>query len=296
MSRAVIRDLGYQPYESTRSTRSRTWVIAWTGLRGAFKSRWTKWLGIVALIATGGFGVAIYLAMKIQDFTGGMGVSVPPEVARSLFRADGFLGAAVVFNAGFLGFFIALLSGCPALADDLKGGGLHFHFTRPVKPVDYIAGKILPTTLLTLFLGLLPALALGLMRLSLSPPWEPLSAPLSSLAKAVAMAVVCAVSISVVAVALGSLTARRGVARILWALLYWIPPGIGAALANVTGNNRFYLVSLSGAQESLSTKFFGGEHPSGQYWALGLIALAIYVAAGLLLIYWTVRRKEKTSL
>lgn len=295
MSRAVIRDLGYQPYDGPRIVKSRTWVITWTGLRGSLKSRWTKWLGISALIATGGFGVAIYMAMKIQDFTGGMGMPIPPEINQKLFKADTFVGAAIMFCGGFLGFFAALLVAGPSLADDLKGGGLHFHFTRPVKTIDYIAGKILPSTILVFLLGLIPAAALGFMRLSLSPEWEAISRPLMTLAKGIALAGICGLSISVPAVALSAFTTRRGVARILWALLYWIPPGIGAALAKVLNDNQYYVISISGGLEAISTRFFGGDHPSGEHWLSGLLSLAVYIFTGLFLIFWTVRRRERTS-
>jgi ABC-type transport system involved in multi-copper enzyme maturation permease subunit len=293
MSRAVIRDLGYQAYDGPRKLGNRVWVITAVGLKAAWKSRWSKVLGVFSLIAAAGFGVAIYLTLKVQDITGKMGVPMP-KMIHKLLVADHYVGDAINLCGSFFGFFIAVLVAGPALADDLKGGGLNFHFTRPVTHRDYVIGKILPTTLAIAALALIPALMLGLMRLALSPQWEPLSTPLLTLSKGLLFSAVAAVSLSVPAVALSSLTVRRGIARTLWALLYWIPPAVGGALMGITKDRKYLVISLNGGLESIKDRLFGSDKQQlAEHWQLAVLILAAHVAVGLFLVYYRVRQGEK---
>lgn len=294
MSRAVIKDLSYKPYRGARRTGTAIWIITRAALVQAIKSRWLKFLAAASLAVTAGFGVALYLAMKFQGVTGRLGLNMP-GVMSQLLKADRFVADAVLACGSFFGFFAALIVAGPAVSDDLKGGGLSFHFSRPVRQLDYVAGKVLPSAIAVGVLAFMPAVLLGLLRLAMSPEWEPVSRPAVTLVNAAFLALMITVGLSVPAVAASAMTARRGVARVLWALLYWVMMAAGGVLSKALEEDAFHLLSLNGSAEALAGGLFGVDKRAAEYWAAGAFVLSLYAAAGLVLVLWRINRWRKKT-
>jgi hypothetical protein len=294
LSRAVIKDLSYKPYRGARRSGTSIWIIARAGLLLARKSKWMKVLLAASLAVTVGFGVALYIALKFQGLTGQLGVNMP-GVMRQLMKADRFVADAILFCGSFFGFFAALIVSGPSVSDDLKGGGLHFHFSRPVGLVDYVGGKVLPTVIAIGVLAFMPAVLLGLMRLAMSPEWEPGSRPAATLVNALGLAGLITMGFSVPAVCMSALTVRRGVARILWALLYWVMWAVGGVLVKVLGESGFALVSLPGSAEALAGGLYGLDKRAAEHWVGAAAVLMAYAGAGLAVIVWRINRWRKKT-
>jgi hypothetical protein len=131
------------------------------------------------------------------------------------------------------------------------------------------------------------------MRVAISPEWESVTVPLSTMGKGLLLCGLIALAQSLPAVAMSSLTMRRGIARALWALVYWIPPMVGGALRGITKDPRYMVVSIMGALDSIHAAFFGSKEKTGAHWDLALAVLGAYVLLGFGLIYYRVRRWEK---
>ncbi len=292
---ARIFDLSYEPYEGPRNLSWRFWPIASAGIRHVTRSRWSKWLLASSLALTAGYGVALYAVMQFKATP----LSVlMPEMARKLLRADGYVGQAVVSAGTFLGFFAALISAAPALADDLRAGGVHFHLSRPITKWDYVAGKILPTALFIGVLAGIPAVALGLLRLLLSPPAEPWYRPLWTGVQALGLAALCGLAQAVPAVALSSLSKSRTAARVAWVAFVFVFGALGGILAQVTRRSGWLALSLSEDLKAVAHALLGEpavrplQYPP---WPVAVGALGVFVAAGLLLLAWRIQTVEQRS-
>ncbi len=305
--KAEIRDLRYHPYEGPRLVGSRAWIIASAGLRQVTKSRWTKWLAASSLAITAGFGLAMYLAIKVKQVTHGMvsAQTMPNHVMKQLLTANRYVADGILVNATVIGFFAALIAAGPAIADDLKGGGLHFHFSRPVTTSDYVLGKLLPTIIAVWVMALIPALVLGLLRTMLSPSGESLWKPLEVLGRGLLLSGLAAIFMAVPAVAMSAVTKRKGVARLLWAALFLLGGAASGVAVGVTKNLQWAVISISEAVKAVGYGIFSlpwpprGHHGlsqgSGSTWIWGLVSASIYMLLGLALVTWRVSRTRRSA-
>jgi ABC-type transport system involved in multi-copper enzyme maturation permease subunit len=73
-----------------------------------------------------------------QATTGAVAESSPPEVLRERMAVPAFeyLGVQLFFST----FFTAIAGG-PVVAEDLRRHALELYFSKPVRPIDYAAGK-----------------------------------------------------------------------------------------------------------------------------------------------------------
>ena len=312
--KAEIRDLRYHPYEGPRMEGSRAWIIASAGLRQVTKSKWTKWLAASSLAITAGFGLAMYLVIKVKQVTHGMisPATMPSKMMQQLLTANRYVADAILVNATVIGFFAALIAAGPAIADDLKGGGLHFHFSRPVTTTDYILGKLLPTTIAVWVMALIPALSLGLFRTMLSPSGESIWKPLAIVGRGLLLSALAAVFMAVPAVAMSAVTKRKGVARLLWAALFLLGGAAGGVAVGVTRDLRWAVISLSESIKAVgygvfslpwppqATRGHNGppisfHHTGDSAWLWGLAAASLYLILGLAVVTWRVSRSRRSG-
>jgi len=291
MMDAEIRDLRYHPYDGPRSLSSRGWTITLAGLNQARKSKWLKWLAGLTLGITSIYGVMLYMAMRAQDVKtkAGLGAMHIKHLDK-LLQADRYVASAVIVTITTIGFFIALIVAGPAVSDDLRGESFHFYFSRPVTKIDYILGKILPTTLVIAILALVPAILLGAMRIAMSPTIEPLRVPLMTAARAFIVVAAGSFAMGAPAVALSALTERRGIARILWALFFLVVGAVVGIVAHATGDKQYMAMSISGSIKAFSFGFMKVKQMTSSYWLTGLTAMAAYVVAGVGIVAWRVTR------
>ena len=252
-----LHDVGYRAWNSQRCGPTATvWVIAVTGFRLAWESRWLRRMVFFAwspaLIFAASFfafeqavdegrlmslgeaaergknldGVGM-LGTVLADALGGDPDNVDIESTRRLVWTRLLLAFMRAPQALLLAAVVGLVA--PTLISrDLRAKAWLVYFTRPVGRREYILGKAVILLLLVLAITMLPALALWLMGVLVSPSlavaletWDlPLRVMVASLALAIPTVLL--------ALAYSSLTAESRIASFAWFATWvalWIAHG-----------------------------------------------------------------------
>lgn len=234
-----LHDVGYRSWEGTKTSLLGRWfLVATTGVRLAFRSTWlsrTLILSWVPAIMVGIFFfffeqsiVNVQYRRLIQGVVLSAGttsdlaqqVAVDPESARHEAWASMILVFFRYPQAVVMLIVVALVA--PRLiSTDLRNRGYLLYFSRPIKPLGYIAGKAL---VIWTFLGLittLPALVLYVVGLCLSPDvsviWDTWDLPLRIVAASLALMV----PVSAIALACSALTTETRYAAFSW-FAFWV--------------------------------------------------------------------------
>jgi hypothetical protein len=257
-----LHDVGYRGWDGRKQTRGAAAVIAGTGIRLAWKSRWLRRVVLFAwspaLMFAGGF-----FAFE-QTIEGGT-VAAGRDAAR---RLDGFgmvgnlvatsLGGSLddpeaarrtVWSRLLLAFMrapqavlLAVVVGLVApklIAGDLRARAWLVYFTRPVSRLDYILGKVGVLATVVGVITLLPAVALWLVGVLVSPSLSVALATWDLPLRVIAAAAAVTVPTVLLALAYSSLTAESRIATFAWFATWvacWVAHGAltGADLAAET--------------------------------------------------------------
>lgn len=249
-----LHDVGYRPWQGRRSgSLAAILVIAMTGIKLAWTSRWLRravfFAWSPALVFAGSFfvfeqaidegrlgsiqdrarvgrnvdGVGI-LGRVIADSLGQPDAPPPdqhesPEEEADRTRRAVWSRLMLAFMRSPQAILLAIVVGlvAPALVSrDLRAKAWLIYFTRPVGKFEYVAGKLLILALLVASITMLPALALWLAGVAVSPSiwvavttWDlPVRIIVASLALAVPTVFM--------ALAYSSLTAESRIASFAW--------------------------------------------------------------------------------
>ena len=252
-----LQDVGYRSWNSKRCGSSTTiWVIAWTGIRLAWESRWLRRMVFFAwspaLIFAASFfafeqavdegrltslgtaaqrgrnldGVGM-LGTVLADALGGNDGDVDIQTTRHLVWTRLLLAFMRAPQAMLLAAVLGLVA--PTLISrDLRAKAWLIYFTRPVGRAEYILGKSLILFLLVLVITMLPALALWftgvLVSPSISVAFETWDLPI----RIVAASFILAIPTVFLALAYSSLTAESRIASFAWFATWvacWIAHG-----------------------------------------------------------------------
>ena len=196
-----LQDVGYRAWNNERCGPSSTiWVIAWTGIRLAWESRWLRrmvffaWspallfaasffafeqavdegrltsLGTAAQRGRNLDGIGM-LGTVLADALGGNTDEVDVETTRHLVWSRLLLAFMRAPQAMLLAAVVGLVA--PTLISrDLRAKAWLIYFTRPVGRTEYILGKFFILLLLVLVITMLPALALWLTGVLVSPSFS----------------------------------------------------------------------------------------------------------------------------
>jgi|GEM_PF-373874 len=249
-----LHDVGYRPWQGRRSgSLAAILVIASTGIKLAWTSRWLRravfFAWSPALVFAGSFfvfeqaidegrlgsiqdrarvgrnvdGVGI-LGRVIADSLGQSDAPPPgqhetPEEETDRTRRAVWSRLMLAFMRSPQAILLAIVVGlvAPALVSrDLRAKAWLIYFTRPVGKFEYVAGKLLILGLLVASITMLPALALWMMGVAVSPSiwvavttWDlPVRIIVASLALAIPTVFM--------ALAYSSLTAESRIASFAW--------------------------------------------------------------------------------
>jgi len=249
-----LHDVGYRPWQGRRSgSLAAIFVIASTGIKLAWTSRWLRravfFAWSPALVFAGSFfvfeqaidegrlgsiqdrarvgrnvdGVGI-LGRVIADSLGQSDAPPPdrhetPEEETDRTRRAVWSRLMLAFMRSPQAILLAIVVGlvAPALVSrDLRAKAWLIYFTRPVGKFEYVTGKLLILGLLVASITMLPALALWMMGVAVSPSiwvavttWDlPVRIIVASLALAIPTVFM--------ALAYSSLTAESRIASFAW--------------------------------------------------------------------------------
>jgi ABC-2 type transport system permease protein len=197
-----IYEQGYRRYEARAALRQvRFWPITREALRIILSKR-----GFLVL-----YGVALlqFIVRAVQIYV----VTQLPEAGRIL-PVDGRLFGEFLNQQIFFALLLSVFGGAGLVANDLATGAILMYLSRPLTRRDYLAGKLGVLLALNLGVTLVPAMALYALGVAVNPAafarWDRLW-----IAPAIALdALLIALVVSLVALAVSSLSRSARVAGI----------------------------------------------------------------------------------
>jgi ABC-2 type transport system permease protein len=241
--------------------RVRFWPITREGLRLILSKR--AFLGLLA-VAWVPFVVRLVQVYIVTRF---------PEAERLL------PGGARVFGDflnGQLGFamLLSIFGGAGLVANDLRTGAILVYLSRPLTRRDYVLGKLGVLAALNLSITLVPGLLLYVSAVALLPD-RFLKLDQAWIGPAVvAQSLLIALSVSLLALAVSSLSRSARVAGVALMALW-----VGLEIARVVADNVFDrpevgLLSLQADVQAVGHALFGGGQRE-LFWAWPLLALVV---------------------
>jgi ABC-2 type transport system permease protein len=240
-----IYDQGYRRYEARGPLRQiRFWPITREALRMILAKR--AFLGLLAL------SFLPFLARVAQIYV----VTRFPEAGRVL-PVDGRLfGEFLNQQIGFT-ILLSIFGASGLIANDLRTGAILVYLSRPLTRRDYVLGKAGVPLALNLSVTLAPGLLLYAIGLTLAPEqfakWS-----LAWIAPAVvAHAVVICVVVSLLALAISSLSRSARVAGLAFFGLLFGLEIVRQVLQNGFGRGEAMLLSLQADMQAVGAALFG---------------------------------------
>ncbi len=281
----TIHDQGYQRYEGVRLPRSRRFlVITRNVLATAWKARWGVKLPLLGAVLTLVVSAGIMIVMgQIESRMGGRG--------GRLLRADTVLFISYGFFSLF-GIILAATVATAAIADDLKSGSFQFYFSRPLRPDDYVRGKLLGLFVLIGCSTFAGPVVLSIIRVCLAEDLGGAIKLLPIIPKAILLGVAGTSALVLPAIGLGALLGKRVAAQAAF-IVYWIV--ISGFVSVVAHELRLPLVGLLALNSDVNVVggyLFGMPSDSGspEPWQAGL-AIVVFSVAG----YVALRRRIRSS-
>jgi ABC-2 type transport system permease protein len=246
-----LHDVGYRPWRGVLRRGGDPQVIAATGIRLAWKSRWLRrvllfaWSPALMFAAVffafeqaldeGAIGAGRAVSRRLDGF-GMIGSLVADSLGGSL--EDPAAARRIVWSRLLLAFMrapqavlLAVVVGLVAprlIADDLRAKAWLVYFTRPVGRTEYVLGKSVILLLLVLVITMLPAVALWLMGVLVSPSISVAFETWDLPVRVIMASLVLAVPTVLLALAYSSLTAESRIASFAWFATWvacWIAHG-----------------------------------------------------------------------
>jgi ABC-2 type transport system permease protein len=236
-----LHDVGYRAWDGGRVRGAAAAVIAGTGLRLAWKSRWLRRVVIFAWSPALLFAIAFFAFEQAVE-QGRVGPGLASTASADEF-ADAGKALAELFGGPIRGpavepirrqvwsrlllifmrapqaVLLAIVIGLvapPLISRDLRARAWLFYFTRPLTRWGYLFGKAGTLVALVALITVLPALALWVVGVAVSPSLRVALATWDMPLRIVAASAVLAAPTVLLALAYSSLTAESRLAAFAW--------------------------------------------------------------------------------
>ncbi len=224
----VIHDLGYARYAGERRPPSTLWrVIMRQHLAHAWKTRWRvkPWILVAALITVvaGGF-------MYLQTHET---IRALEQMGAPVRMLDGALPLAYDFYLK-AAFMVTMTVGAATIARDQESGAFTFYFARPVRPLDYVVGKLAGQAVLMAAVFAAGPLALAAFRVGLSASSGEALDQLGLVPRVLVVSGLATVAYAAMPLAVSALSPRRTVALGMWAAYYIVGVSAVATIGALT--------------------------------------------------------------
>ena len=288
----AVHDLGYKRYLGSRRALATRWrVIVRNQVAFAWQGFWRykSWLG-GAVATTLVSAALLYLASHqvIKQITrDGLDLTVAAEIVPRAF--EWYARAA---------FIVTLTVASSVVAIDLKLGAFTFYFSRPVRPIDYVLGKLGGVLLLMGFLLIAGPLALTLLNLGLSENTDDLIDNLRLVPKALLVGAVATVAYAAIPLGVSALSTNRRHTVAIWGTFYFLIGNMALLVAKASDNPTLAALDVPTAVSSLAMQVFDahvlsfGRPPSVTASIVSLLAMS---AAGIAVMWARVRSHEGTG-
>jgi ABC-type transport system involved in multi-copper enzyme maturation permease subunit len=291
----AVHDTGYKRYAGARRPASARYrVIVRNQIAMAWRGWWRMKLWVIAAVAvTAVFAILIYAFLfmtrneVVSGFLGG---------GREL-RMSEFLLPLSVDLLTMIGFILGLSVVAGIVADDLGAGAFEFYFARPVRPEDYVRGKLLAAFVVIGAVTLAGPFVVALVRVSLAGDGGDVLASLHFLPRAFVAGGVATLLYAAVPLALGATGARRRYAIGAWAVFYVVVGNAALGIAHVADVPAVGALSIKGCVMSITYAVFDVQmtrHGGDILPPLGaaIAGAAGWAAAAIAFVTWRVRRAQ----
>jgi uncharacterized integral membrane protein len=282
VAKGTVHDLGYKRYVGTRRPQSTRWsVIARNVIRQSWKGFWRfKLPMMLVIINTAVFGILMTNQTLIDI---GRKVVANPEdrLLLASYSGIGFLCRSV--------FIATLLVAAPAIAQDAQSGAFTFYFARPVRPIDYVLGKL--GGYWTLFAALMigSPLILAGIRLGMYGDAGEALRHADLLVKVIVIGALGALAFAAVPLAISSLVPNRRYALGLWAT-YYVVFGLIVEVIGFRGSPMVAMLNIPSAVDAMAAHLFHVTELGRGVVTLGeaIAGLAIHAAIAIGILYYRV--------
>lgn len=237
----AIRDQSYTSYKGDRTQGSPNWwVVASNGLQLQWQYTRSKLLLVPILFV---FVLFILVTFGERALTKTLGGGIGADAAEVSGMYEYWLGYLQVW---VLALYFAS-SGCGVVAEDLRFRTIQLYFSKPLTRVHYLVGKFLSLFMLGALVTVLPTLVVVAVRMMVFVPSPSFSDVATKLATVVGYDVVMLAVMSLLVMALSSLTPRTGYVVLSWAGLILIPAVVATVVDLVRANEDWpELLSIPG--------------------------------------------------
>ncbi|HEY3121592.1 MAG TPA: hypothetical protein VGL15_13270 [Vicinamibacteria bacterium] len=268
-----IYDQGYRPYEARQPLRRlRFWPITREALRLVLARRAFLILLAVSWLPLVVRAIQVYIVTRV------------PNVSQ-IFPVDARLFGDFLNQQIGLALIITIFGGAGLIANDLRTGAILVYLSRPLTRRDYVLGKLGVLLALNLMVTLVPGLLLYAIALSLAAE-QFVKLELAWIGPAIVLhSVVIALALSLVALAISSLSKNARVAGFAFVGLLVGLEVAQAVLRNIYHRPESALLSLQADLRAIGAALFGNTERwlrfPWPYAAMVLIAVAIACLATL---------------
>jgi hypothetical protein len=235
-----VNNLGYRGWAGNLVPGwMRWWVITEVGVRRAWQSRWLRRMLVCAWLPAVWFGVGFFLweqAALHTEWKLMLQRMVPPTSdyhwIRSTLQSDNvaatrhaiwawLLQAFFRYPQGVLMVMVIGVISPPLISQDIRSRAFLLYFSRPLTRVEYLFGKVASLWAYLALISTVPAIALYLLGVLLSPNLGVISATWDLPLRIIGASIVMMVPTSALALCFSSLTQESRYAGFAWFAI-WI--------------------------------------------------------------------------
>lgn len=226
-----IFDQGYQHWRGSLSGHAWRWLaVTRQGLRQQFRRRWTKWLVALAFVPAAMLAVVLIFwglleqqSRLLEPFMF-LVQGLPDEVRAGpkAYRASVWAMAFNVFFRveTFFAMLLVLAVGPDLVSQDLRFNALPLYFSRPIRRLDYFAGKLGVIAFFIANVAVLPAVVAYGFGVAFSLDSSVLADTWRLLVGSVAFGLVIVLSAGTLMLAVSSLSRNSRLVGALWVGLW----------------------------------------------------------------------------
>lgn len=277
----AVRDEHYTSYEGALETGRAWWPIAEQTVRTAVGFTRTKvvvlLLWILPIVA--GVGVVAEYALLEQSSSAPSGAVVSGLLQLQFYSLAGLLAA----------------SGCNAVSDDMQYEALRLYVSKPIDTWEYAVGKFLGLAAVGSLVTVVPALAVGGLRVALMGAGEHGAVAAAQVGWALALSAAMTFVLAAVMAGISSLSVETWRVFLTWSAVIVVPAVVGMIVDLTPGGGAWgSLISLQGNFDILSDLALSTSSVAVPGWA-PFAVLGLAAAFGLFVLHWRIRRHSQVE-
>jgi hypothetical protein len=197
-----------------------------------------------------------------------------------------------------IAFILSLTVACTVVSNDLRAGAFEFYFSRPVRPIDYVIGKVGGVLLVlgsVLFLG---PVMLGFYRLGLVETTSQLKEVWVVVPKMMLIGAVATAVYALVPLAFSAISDQRRHTIAIFAVFHILAASIVSGIGVGTGTPELRAFDISEAVYGFAYGLFDVRVLSNDPapFAASVVAVIAYIGLSLGFVYWRVARAQRAGL